>query len=387
MAKTIKKWWFIPVALVFAAYAFITPRPIPEETILKPRWITSLESNYPVLIENSVSGETEPRGVSGEAAQKLLPFSVGRRFGYVGEDGKFALSRVREGYVSLSDELWAEYDSLPLSIEVMNPQSGQVFSVENPQGYPLFLDERVFIVGKEQNSITELSLSGEALWTYDFPAPITCIDAAAGFVLAGTLDGSLLLLNASGNLVFPPFEPGGSRLSIISGCAISSDASRLAVISGIEDQRFLLLEHQAGTCKVLYHEFLTSGFRRPVHINFVDNDRTVAFEMEGGLGIYHLNSRESIRLGLEGEIIDMDSGSSGGSGGLLFLISSSPAADSRSQANPAGRDEKRFITVRFPGVVVSEAPFRSGSAFLARDGNRLYIAGDSAMASFDLEKR
>jgi hypothetical protein len=191
-------------------------------------------------------------------------------------------------------------------------------------------------------------------------------------VLAGTLDGAVELLDSLGNLAFTPFEPGGSRLSAILGCAISGDASRLAIISGIDNQRFLLLEHFGDAYKVIYHEFLGVGFRRPVHISFIDKDGKVAFEREGGLGIYDIGSRTSTSLSLDGEITAMDN--SGGDRFLYVITTQGPKA-------------KRFIAVRFPGAIVINAPFKSESAFFARRGRNLYIGGDLIMASLELERK
>jgi outer membrane protein assembly factor BamB len=272
----------------------------------------------------------------------------------------------------MSQTNWAEYEALPSSIQVMNPLNETVLVINEPKGYPLFLDNRIFIVGSEQNSITALGTNGEELWTFDFPSPITCIDAANGYVLAGTLDGIMILLDSHGIPVFVPFEPGGSRLPVILGCALSRDASRLALISGIDNQRFLLLERTGSTYRVVYHEFFGDGFRRPVHISFVDNDTKVAFEKEGGIGIYAINSRVSTSISLEGELVSFENS---GDGRYLFAITS------------LGPNDKQLITIRFPGIVVSKAPFKSENAFLARRGYVLYIGGDQTMASFKLENR
>jgi hypothetical protein len=385
MAKENRKWLYILGLTAFVIYIFIAPRSIPVETVLAPRWITSLESNYPVNFSNTQADENEP----------LLPFTLGNRFGYLADDGKFAINQIMDGYVSISENLWAEYEALPSSIKIMNPHNEEIFVIEDPKGYPFFLDNRVFIVGSEQNSITALNQAGEELWTHDFPAPLTCVDAAGGYLLAGTLDGVIELLDFKGSLVFTPFEPGGSRLAVILGCAISQDASRLAIISGVEQQRFLLLERSgtersrtegpktegnrtegsktegSDTYKVVHHEFLSDGFRRPVFIRFINDDTQIIFEREEGLGIFTISSRTSTKVNLEGEIMALDDS---GENGFLFLITSQ------------GQNEKRFIAIRHPGLIVNETPFKSKNAFLARKRDRLYLGGDLLMASFELEK-
>jgi len=365
MAKENRKWWYILGLAAFVIYIFIVPRSIPVETVLAPRWITSLESNYPINFGNASADDND----------LLLPFTLGNRFGYLADDGKFTINQTMDGYVSISENLWAEYEALPSSIKIMNPHNEEIFVIEAPKGYPFFLDNRVFIVGSEQNSITVLSQAGEELWTHDFPAPLTCVDAAGGYLLAGTLDGVVELLDFKGSLVFTPFEPGGSRFSVILGCAISQDASRLAIISGVEQQRFLLLERSgtegSDSYKVVHHEFLSDGFRRPVFIRFINDDAQIIFEREEGLGIFTISSRTSTKVKLEGEITAMDDS---GENGFLFLITSQ------------GQNEKRFIAIRHPGLIVNETPFKSKNAFLARKRDRIYLGGDLLMASFELEK-
>ena len=375
MTKENKKWWrCIFVFLFFFIYIFLGARPIQKETILKPRWISSLESNFPVSIDN----------YTGDDESELLPFTLGERFGYLGYNGKLVLNQTKKNYLSISRNYWAEYEALPASIRVNNPLNEELLIIGNPKGYPVFLDNCVFLIGDEQNSLTAIDNDGKELWTCYFPAPITCIDAADGNVLAGTLDGAVELINSEGSHVFVPFEPGGSRLSVIMGCAISRDASQLAIISGIDKQRFLLLElssnpegevsrvRSGDTYRVIHHEFLASGFRRPVHISFIDNDSKIAFERSGGLGIYDINSRKTVNISLEGDIEMMENS---GTDGFLFLITSQ------------GKDEKRFITIRYPGIIAINAPFKSEDTFLSRSEKKVFLGGGLSMVSFELEKK
>jgi hypothetical protein len=363
VAKEKTRIWFLLGFILFFFYIFAAARPIPGETILVSRWLTSTsrESNYPISLGGSPPANSPP-----------LPFQIGERFGYVNDDGSFTINRLREGYVSLSEKNWAEYGTAPASLKIMNAQGAETLEIKNPGGYPFFLDGRIYIAGKEGNSISAAGSGGEILWTYDFPAPLTCVDAAAGYILAGTLDGTVELLNRMGKQVFPSFEPGGSRLSVILGCAISRDASRLAVISGFDDQRFLLLEQSGDSYRVVFHEFLTDGFRRPVHVAFIDGDSKVVFEREDGLGIYDIASRTSVNIPLKGSIAALDDN---GSGGMLFVITS------------LGPVEKRLVVVRLPETIVMEAPFKSENVFLGRRNNQLYVGGDLSMASFELSSK
>jgi hypothetical protein len=356
VVKKKQKYWLIVAFFLFILYVFIFVPPIPVETILVPQWIRSLESDYP---------DFEDPGA-------LIPFELGGRFGYVGEEGHFILNQVKRGYVSLSKDLWAEYQALPESIDIRNPQNDLITTIPSPPGYPQFFDTRMFFINHEQTSLSMVDESGAIQWTHDFAAPLTNMDAAADLVLAGTLDGTVEVLDNTGNLVFPPFEPGGSRYSVILGCRISQDGSRLAVVSGIDPQRFLLLERFGDSYKVIYHEFLSESFRREVHLAFIDNDRRVVFERAGGLGIYTIQTRKSLYIPLDGEIYALDGS---GDEGLLFVITSEPGL------------RKNLVAVHFSGNKIIEAPFTSQTAFLGRQGSRVFVGGGTTIISFELDKK
>ncbi|MDR1239411.1 MAG: WD40 repeat domain-containing protein [Treponema sp.] len=376
MAKEKKKYWIIAGLLLFTGYFFAAPRPIPPEMVLKPRWLNSLDSNYPVFIgENNPAAAPEDEQPAAAPEGPLIPFTLGDRFGYVDFQGRFAMNRVKAGHTSLSEDYWCEYGAEPELLEIHNSLNGETISVKNGRGYPLFLNGRIFLIGSEGNSLSALDGDGTIRWTYDFAAPLTCAAAAAGVILTGSLDGVVEVLDDHGRQLFS-FEPGGSRLSVILGCAISRDGSRLGIISGIDDQRFLLLERFGGSSggeyKVVYHQFLEEGFRREVFISFIDHDSWIVFEREGGLGVYKISARKSSRISLDGPLSAIDG--SGGAG-LLFIISS-----------PA-EGQKKLAALRLPDQTVMEAPFKSETVFLGRAGSLLFTGGDKTLASFELEKR
>jgi hypothetical protein len=360
-----KKFWPAVVAVFFTAYFLLAARPIPRQMVLVPRWLGSLESGETVRLGGAADTETNP----------ALPFRLGSRFGFAGrDDGRFFLNKTSKSNVSLSGEYWAEYEAEPASVTVYDNAGGAYAVIENPRGYPFFLDGRIFIIGSEQNSISQTDASGAVLWTYEFSAQLTCADAAAGLLLAGLLDGSIVVIGSNGGKVFS-FEPGGSRHPVILGCAIRNDGSEIALISGIDNQRFLLLEHYGtglGDYKVVYHEFLGEGFRRPVFINFVENDHWVVFERPGGLGFFETGSRHTGKVSLDGEISAVDQ--SGGLG-LVFVIVSKPG------------NKNELTGIMLPGKVMVGAPFKSESVFLSRSDSRLLIGGGQTLISFEMEKR
>jgi hypothetical protein len=369
VSKAKKKHKILICLALFTVYIFAAARPVPQETILVPRWFSSLESGYPVAFSGEV-GQSSAGSL--ESSGEPIPFRLGKRFGYVDQEGRFSINQLLSGKLSLSRDYWAEYEAIPESIDIRDPRGESILKIEKGRGHPLFLDNRIFLVGDEQNTLSALDEKGEILWTYDFAAPLTCIDAAAGMILTGSLDGAVEVLDASGRRVFLD-RPAGSRISVILGCSFSRDGNMIGIISGIDDQRFLLLERfGTGEYKVSYHEFLEDGFRRPVHISFIDQDNRIVFERQSGLGIYELNTRISRKLPLKGELVALDGA---GNDGLFFVISAQEG------------QKKRLVGIELPGSVIMEAPFKSSGIFLERRGAFLYLGGGSTLASFKLEKR
>jgi hypothetical protein len=307
----------IVIILLFVVYFLIAARPVPKELVLAPVWISSLEAETPIIIDanaNAVDNATP-------ATNMLLPFTLGGRFGYIDSSGQFAVNRLQTSEIYLSCNMWTEYPAEPSNIEIFDITGETIRNIENPRGYPVLLDNRIFILGSEQNMLSEIDADGEILWTYEFGAPLICIDAAAGLVLTGSLDGVIEILDSNGQRLFY-FEPGGSRYEIILGCALSRNGSRLGIISGIDRQRFLLFErfgNTGGEYKVVYHEYLETSFRRSVRISFIDEDRRLVFERAGGIGGYNIRSRRGFFIPLDGEIMAIDSS---GEQGFLFLITS-----------------------------------------------------------------
>jgi hypothetical protein len=361
VAKEKKVFFFSAGAIVFLLYILVAAQPIPPETVLVNNWLKDLESDFNAEEESPAGGAP------------LVPFTLGGRFGYAGAGGELVLNRIREKYVSVSEKYWAEYDPAPEELVIQKMPSGEEIGIRPATGYPVFLDGRIFIVSKDQCSLSELAEEGGLLWNYDFEAPITSFDAAGGYTLAGTLDGMVELLDGEGRTVFPSYAPS-ARITVILGCRISSDASKLALVAGIDQQRFIFLERYGDNdYRVTYHEFLKGqAFRREVHMAFINDDATVVFEQEEGLGIFDVKTRTRTTLPLEGTIQAMDDT---GEDGLLFLVTAGKSGS-----------RKRLIALDLPGKVLVNVPFSGENTFLARRGKELFIGGGMTLASFSLDR-
>jgi len=376
MAKPKKRIFTLVIFMLFIIYFLLAARPVPRETILVPGWISPLESGSSVALDKNL-----------HISEQIFPFTLGSRFGYVDSAGKFIINKIIDNDIYLGKDMWSEFTAEPSSIEINNISGEPIIKIDNVRGYPVLLDNRAFILGSDQSSLSEISTDGNILWTYEFGAPLTCIDAAAGFVLTGSLDGIIEILDSNGKRIYY-FDPGGSRYNIIYGCAISSNGSRLGIICGIDSQRFLLLErlgNNGGEYRIVYHEFLESGFRRPVRISFIDEDRRIVFERDGGIGCYNIKSRRSIYIPLDGKITAIDDS---GDQGVLFLITSHPQQNNKLIGIKLPQDKRfSFLKTKAQDTVFLRAPFKSVDVYLGRTDSMLITGGGATLISFNLEDK
>jgi len=390
MALKKKRIRFIIIIIIFFIYFLAAARPVPREIMLNPEWLSPLDAFSINTNTDSPENISDNGGIYEPVLQimsdNLLPFSLGARFGFVDSSGNFALNRIKAHDIYLSRNMWTEYTAEPENIVINNILNGTEINIENAGGYPVLLDDRIFIFGSDQNSLSAINDSGNIEWTYDFGAPLTAIDAASGLIVTGSLDGVIEVFNSGGERIYI-FEPGGSRYSIILGCAISRNGLYIGIICGIDQQRFLLLERTGnnGDYMVIYHEFLEAGFRRPARVLFIDGDQRVIYERTEGIGCYSIKTRRAVTIPLDGGIAAIDES---GENGILFLITSH--ADNLKKLTGIRFPQEKFF--EFPGMtaqnnIFMKASFKSNDVFLRRADSMLVIGGGTSLISFRLSEK
>lgn len=344
--------------LVFVVYFFVASIPTEEALSLAPGWRSSLS------VGTGAAGTTDTR---------LYPFSIAGRFGYYRADGELLLLGDDDGTVELSDEAWTSKGSDGVS--TVRAPDGEVLYSFTGEGLPFFLEGRAYLVSPQQNALTAFDRNGAALWTRAFSAPITCVDARAALVAVGLLDGSLELLGAETGTKRFSFAPGGSKYPVIVGIRLSDSGRRIATVSGIGPQRFLLLEESNGTYKVIHHEYLESAFRRPVLMAFLEDDRYVAFEARDGIAVHDTSSGGTARIPQAGRLLSIANDQRDGKLFALF----------------EEEEGRLLLGVTLPSSVFfkarTEETMPNKDGFLQRIGDRLIVGSPSAIAALDILRR
>lgn len=354
--KNIVGYSIIPL-LIIVLYILLASQPIPEEVSLKPHWIVDI-TTFPA------------QGPETNISQEVVPFNSGSFFGYIGLDGKEGTLIPLNGSVSYSRAWWIDFVDPSRPIILRDPFRTSQFSIEQAPGYPFFLENQLFFIDEEQRSLFRYTNEGKILWSYAFPGVCTSLSSGTNRLVAGTLEGLLLVLDITSGKELYKFEPGGSRRPLILSSAISKNDTHIALIAGLEPQRFVVLEQFKNTYKVLYHRYLSSNYRRPVWCTIV-KDEWVLYEQPEGIGIFHLFSKKYWFLPFPEKY-------------RLYRIQKICGTEQQGIVGILLSQEKKHVllTVRLPDIILGIAPYEGQETDLTTIQDTFYLSSDTRFISF-----
>jgi len=359
MAKKKLLIWIGSAFAVCLAYLIIAAKPITPEFSLQTKWVINVED---------ANSQTK---AGGTLAEGPIPFVLENRYGYIAPDGTLLAKKTFQTnqFVAITPKLLSVCNPVPDTLIIESSLSNETVTVKDPSGYPYLVDEHMLLIGKNQDSVSAIGESGSLLWTYQVASPITALDCRADKLLIGTLDGTVYLLSLKGEALFT-FQPGGSRLSVIFGAVLSSDGNQIALISGIDRQRFVLLERSGQTYKVAHHQFLNSDFRRPVLLKFVQNNQYVLFEGKTNLLVFDIQKKKVHEIPLQAPIL---------------AIEALPKSDTVFVMT-GKESQKQLVALKLPDRKLLTAPFTSQESFMTASGDQLVVGSDSIITSYVVGK-
>jgi hypothetical protein len=152
-------------------------------------------------------------------------------------------------------------------------------------GLPFFSSGRLFSASMDGTTVTSHGKDGMSLWNHAFPSQVSAFAANEDMVIGGTVDGWLEAVNTTGERVLR-FAPGGSRLPVILGVGVSPSSSWIAMLSGLDAQRLVVLGRGKSDYRVVSHRYLESAYREPARVAVLGDDRHVLYRqpMVSGYG-------------------------------------------------------------------------------------------------------
>lgn len=282
--------YFVIAGIVFLVlYVFLAIKPLSTEL--------QITTDLSINIEQATDVNTEIAVSDGE---KPLPFRLSYKAGYFTQEGKLLFSRNIPYKATLSDNVWAQYDSNASSIQVMTPQN-TILTTINESGFPFFQGDRLYLLPPGGNTVAEYTLEGNKKWFYEGFTPITAFNSSTQGSVIGFANGNLVCLSPEGNEQFS-FYPGGSKYQVILGAAIAPNANLTACISGIDKQRFILSSHDNKLHKIIYHEYLSTDQKEQMFVGFSKDSKAVYFQYQNGLGVVDCEKLSCTHIPLSGSV-------------------------------------------------------------------------------------
>jgi len=187
-------------------------------------------------------------------------------------------------------------------IKIFKPDGEQSAEIAS-EGFPVSRNGSLFIYNGKTGAIDKINTeNGNIQWSLQFISPLTVIDSIEGITLLGFLDGKALVIGKNGETVFT-YRPGGSRVEAVYGGALSSDGKFIALISGLDPQRFILLEKRENGYRPVAHHDTGTVFRRPVSVGFVRHNKEVLYEKMANAELVNTENHKTAQLELNGSLV------------------------------------------------------------------------------------
>lgn len=366
MKKTRRASGLLAALAIIIAYFLLFPHPLGREVTARPSWALALPAAESVV----------PGGAGGvrAAGGEQVPFRAGSLFGYASRTGKLLLVDRTPFRVALAETGYISYSRLGRDWVLRSPSGERLFSFEG-RGYPLLGPAarpaaeaggmpvpRVFVAKTDLTGLQEVDSGGVTLWTRDFPSMITSVSIGTGVLLAGLLNGSLELVDASGAAAFSA-APAGSRIPVILAAAAAPDGSGLACVSGIDPQLLVVYARRGASFAETARVALPAEFRREVRLTFSPDSRWLAVEGENAVGILDPGSGRLSWTALQGTLA-----------GVAFLASPRAAAF-LARAGTAWS----LALVAPASAVLLRAGFRAQEASLGGSGSTVLLSVDGKL--------
>jgi len=351
VSKKIRISIFLVLLLLYVAFFGFF---IEKEAVYTPMWAL----------------DRETASLSTECPSDLIPFKTQGVFGYLDPEGKLCFKDRVLYDTALSSSGFINYSRLSETLVLRNT-GGDIMESIDAQGYPDFPSDRLLVFSADRSHVSEFSIQGKQLWSRSFRALVTSMDVTDEYILAGLLNGTLLLLSAEGEPIYS-VTPGGSRLEVIYGCACTADASRLAAVSGIDPQKLLLIEKKNEVYRLEEAAVLEEPVRHSVFMKFTPDGEFLLLSIDKKTMMY---SVEDARL----QEVYTD--------GVLEGVHLSDAGELSHFFFRTGTEEALLSVMDIGGYFRDDIIVHGGSVYLEGEDNMILLGVGRYFIRIDQEER
>jgi hypothetical protein len=284
----------ILAGVVFVSlYVILAGKPLESEFQLDPQWTINIAENEDTETPEIISDKN-----------RLLPFKLGQIMGYFTPEGDIYNSTVFSYKAVISSYYYAPFSQDATNTEFFS-RTGELVGRISGSGFPYFDDDRVYLFHPGGAAFSRCdSANGLILWTHEGYTPVLAFTSSAGGSAAGCADGSIIVHSPDGGKS-TKIVPGGSAYPVVLGVDISSAGNRIASISGLQKQRFVLTEIGRGSNQVLYHEYFVNDSNEQGFVQFSSNDDMIYFTQPGKLTILDCTVYTTTAIPIKGNALSM----------------------------------------------------------------------------------
>ncbi len=342
--------------LFLLIYLFIAAIPIGPDLYFEPVWTRDL----------GTSAHTEISELPTHALSDSEAFILGPRFGYFTPEGKILANVETAGRASASAHAWCAYTETPQSTTVYFTGEFPPITIQE-EGFVYLNDQRLYLFSPGGSCVSQYDRNGQKRWTREHNAPITAFNSSPAATVIGYADGSITYLDSDGNNVVS-FSPGGSNRLVILGVAVSNDGTLISCVSGLSQQRYMLIRITGRQHKVLQHSYLSKDVNRQVYTGFDQKGHFAFFEIGDGLVLMDTKKLISHIVPLSGKVLSTGDGSLD----KVFLVLSQV-------------DTTYTLTaIEWPNHSVASTSFSGHNAFLIQREHTFYLGLDNSISRFDI---
>ncbi len=310
---------------------------------------------------------TKPSEGVAESSEKF-PFKLGQNLGYFTENGEIYMTESFPYMATISKDFWSIFSSSAENTAIFNKKREEVGRV-SAAGFPFYTNWGNFVFLPGGMAFSFLAEDGNSLWTYEDITPITSFYPYENGIIVGYAEGKIINFDYKGNICFS-VAPGGSDYSVILGTAASSDGVYSACVSGINQQRFVLMKTSAGQTKTVFHEYLNGNLREQTFVKFANNNSKVFYNDKNGLGVLDVSTLESAHIPLEGKIVAIEEMEELN---LYYVLTKL-------------KNEYKVYILEDLSNLVGFYEFTGNSAFILTDKNNLYTGVDTTITKTEVKR-
>ncbi|MDR3284775.1 MAG: PQQ-like beta-propeller repeat protein [Treponema sp.] len=345
--------------IVFSVlYILFAGKPLESGFQFNPQWTIS-------IAESELHEGQPPISEPG----RLLPFKLGQTMGYFTPEGNLCNATVFPYKAMISSHYYASFPENAENTLFFTP-AGEAAGVIMGSGFPYFEDDRVYLFHPGGAAFSRYGgKDGAILWTHEDYAPVLAFASSTRGSAAGFADGSIIVHTPEGKQT-TKIIPGGSAYPVILGVAISASGKRVASISGLQKQRFVLTEIENDANKVLYHEYFETDSNEQGLVRFSSNDRMVYFTQPEKLTVLDCASYTTAAIPMKGRVLSIIESRANN---LVFVLTKESAVYSV------------YILENY-NMPAGSFSFTAAHGFIRTFENALYIGKDDSISKLEISR-